>query len=68
VSYPHGGAPEILRRYGMGVLAGRSDPEALAEAMARILHDRGLVAAVPNNAIPGRKQLLDNYLACYDVR
>ena len=33
VSYPHGGAAEILRRYNIGILAESSDPLALSYAM-----------------------------------
>lgn len=33
VSYPHGGAAEILRRYDTGILAETSDPMALSYAM-----------------------------------
>jgi glycosyltransferase involved in cell wall biosynthesis len=65
VSYPHGGAPEILERYGMGVLARRSDPAALAEAMRRVIEDRSLCRAQPNRPIPGRQALLANYLELY---
>jgi glycosyltransferase involved in cell wall biosynthesis len=65
VSYPHGGAPEILDRYGMGVLARRSDPAALAEAMRRVLDDRSLCQATPSRPIPGRQALLGQYLELY---
>lgn len=65
VSYPHGGAPEILARYGMGVLARRSDPPALAEAMARIIGDRTLTQSTPDRPVPTRKELVKNYFDCY---
>jgi len=35
ISYPHGGAAEILNRYGTGVLAEASHPAALADAMQK---------------------------------
>ena len=60
VSYPHGGAPEILARYGTGVIARRSDPVSLADAMERILQDPSLVQANLTKAVPGRKELFDN--------
>lgn len=65
VSYPHGGAPEILGRYGMGVLAGRSDPTALADAMASVLASRSPLQAAPNRTIPGSRELLQSYGDCY---
>lgn len=65
VCYPHGGAPEILGRYGMGVLAERSDPMALAEAMARIIVEPSLADARPSRPIPTRTDLLKHYLAFY---
>jgi glycosyltransferase involved in cell wall biosynthesis len=61
VSYPHGGAPEILARYGTGILALRSDPPALAEAMKRIVADPSLASAVPSRPIPGTGDLLAAY-------
>lgn len=36
VSYPHGGAAEILRRYNIGILAESSDPLALSYAMETV--------------------------------
>jgi len=65
VAYPHGGAPEILARYGTGVLADRSNPSALADAMARLVDDRSLLHTTPNRQIPGRTALLHNYSDCY---
>jgi glycosyltransferase involved in cell wall biosynthesis len=65
VSYPHGGAPEILARYGMGVLADRSDPPALAAAMQRVIDDPSLAAVKPDRAVPGRAQLLEAYGRLY---
>ena len=62
VSYPHGGAPEILGHYGMGVLAERSDPDALAQAMQRVIAEPPLIA---NRPVPGRKQLLGAYCDIY---
>jgi glycosyltransferase involved in cell wall biosynthesis len=35
IAYPHGGAPEILKRYQTGILAESSDSEALASAMEK---------------------------------
>jgi glycosyltransferase involved in cell wall biosynthesis len=64
IAYPHGGAAEILKRYGFGIIAERSDPQALADAMATVLD-------APSNRggtflqIPGRRDLLANYAAIY---
>jgi glycosyltransferase involved in cell wall biosynthesis len=65
ISYPHGGAPEILARYGMGIPAQRSDPTALADAMRTLIEDRSLAAKKPDRTIPGRDELLRNYLRLY---
>lgn len=65
VSYPHGGAPEILARHGMGVIAERSEPEALAEAMTRVLDDQSLVAREPAPPVPVRSQTLAAYRKLY---
>ena len=65
VSYPHGGAPEILKRYGMGVLAERSDPQALAEAMKCIVDDPSLAMMTPNQPVPARRNLLGAYSQLY---
>ncbi|MDB5524666.1 MAG: hypothetical protein JWM58_2429 [Rhizobium sp.] len=64
VSYPHGGAPEILARYGAGVIARHSDPASLADAMAIILRDPSLVQTSLTAPIPGRRDLFDN---CYRI-
>jgi glycosyltransferase involved in cell wall biosynthesis len=65
VAYPHGGAPEILSRYGAGIIAERSDPRALADAMREILKDRSLADVGPGGSVPGRAELLQNYSALY---
>jgi glycosyltransferase involved in cell wall biosynthesis len=65
IAYPHGGAPEILARYGMGVLAGRSDPMALADAMARVLAEPALTRNQPARPVPGRAELLAAYQNIY---
>jgi glycosyltransferase involved in cell wall biosynthesis len=44
-----GGLPEMLQ-HGAGVLAPPSDPEALAEAVARLIGDGSLVRAVTARA------------------
>jgi glycosyltransferase involved in cell wall biosynthesis len=65
ISYPHGGAPEILSRYGMGIFADRSDPEALAGAMKSVLDDRSLVRKPLSRAVPGRAETLAAYQNLY---
>jgi glycosyltransferase involved in cell wall biosynthesis len=65
VSYPHGGAPEILARYDIGLLALRSDPLALAEAMKRIVDDPSLASITPSRPIPGTRDLLEAYSRHY---
>jgi glycosyltransferase involved in cell wall biosynthesis len=67
IAYPHGGAPEILERYGAGIIAERSDPEALAEAMARVIADRSLTGISLNRPIPLRSDLLAAYGKFYFV-
>jgi glycosyltransferase involved in cell wall biosynthesis len=61
IAYPHGGAPEILERYGAGIIAERSDPPALAEAMAKIIDDSSLTEISLNRPIPLRSDLLAAY-------
>ena len=65
ISYPHGGAPEILARHGMGVIAERSDPAALAEAMTRVLDDRALARRTPSPPVPLRAATLAAYKKLY---
>jgi glycosyltransferase involved in cell wall biosynthesis len=65
VSYPHGGAPEILARYGVGLVAGRSDPEALADVMAKVVTDGAHASSISPVKVTGRQALLANYLAHY---
>jgi glycosyltransferase involved in cell wall biosynthesis len=65
VSYPHGGAPEILARYDAGVLASRSDPPALAEAMKRVIDNTSLAYVTPRRSIPGKSDLLEAYKRIY---
>ena len=65
IAYPHGGAPEILARYGAGLIAGRSTPEAMAEEMERVLDNPDLAKCVPSGEIPGRKNLLAGYSKLY---
>jgi glycosyltransferase involved in cell wall biosynthesis len=64
IAYPHGGAPEILARYGTGILARRSDPYALADAMERILCDGSLAIDRPP-PVPDIKDLLEEMLKLY---
>jgi glycosyltransferase involved in cell wall biosynthesis len=64
IAYPHGGAPEILARYGTGLLAERSDARALADVMASVLADRSL-ARVDGRPVPGRQALLDAHRPSY---
>ena len=61
IAYPHGGAPEILERYGAGVIAERSDPAALADAMAKVIDDRSLTEISLSQPIPLRCDLLAAY-------
>jgi glycosyltransferase involved in cell wall biosynthesis len=61
IAYPHGGAPEILERYGAGIIAERSDPAALAEAMAKVIDNRSLTEVAPTRPIPSRRDLLAAY-------
>ena len=65
VCYPHGGAPEILARHGAGILAERSEPTALADAMARVLGNRALADLTPTRPLPGRAETLQAYRALY---
>ena len=65
VAYPHGGAPEILGRYDVGLIAENSRPEALAAEMERLLDDPSLAFCTPNRAIPGKRDLLAAYSALY---
>lgn len=65
IAYPHGGAPEILGRYGTGLIARNSEPEALAAEMERVLDDPSLAICAPNGPIPGRKDLLAAYSKLY---
>jgi glycosyltransferase involved in cell wall biosynthesis len=61
IAYPHGGAPEILERYGAGIIAERSDPTALAEAMAKVIDDQSLTEISLARPIPLRRDLLAAY-------
>ena len=61
IAYPHGGAPEILARYGTGIIAERSDPAALAEAMAKAIGDRSLTEVALTRPVPSRCDLLAAY-------
>ncbi|UVC08139.1 glycosyltransferase [Rhizobium sp. TH2] len=61
IAYPHGGAPEILERYGAGIIAERSDPAALAEAMAKVIDNLSLTEISLNRPIPLRSDLLAAY-------
>jgi glycosyltransferase involved in cell wall biosynthesis len=65
IAYPHGGAPEILARYGAGLVARRSTPEAMAAEMERVLDDPGLASFRPSQSIPGRRELLAGYAPLY---
>jgi glycosyltransferase involved in cell wall biosynthesis len=65
IAYPHGGAPEILQRYGGGLIAEKSQPEALSAEMERVLDDPSLAVVKPSKTIPGRKELLKGYSGTY---
>ncbi|MDB5555107.1 MAG: glycosyl transferase [Rhizobium sp.] len=61
IAYPHGGAPEILARYGVGIIAERSDPAALADAMAKVIDDRSLTEISLSRPMPLRRDLFAAY-------
>lgn len=61
LAYPHGGAPEILARYGTGILADSSDPASLADAMAKVISDRSLLELRPSRPIPDVADLFEAY-------
>lgn len=65
IAYPHGGAPEILRRHGVGLIAESSRVEALATEMERVLDDPALAVRRPSRPVPGRKDLLAAYRGLY---
>lgn len=65
IAYPHGGAPEILARYGAGLIAGRATPEAMADEMERVLDDRSLALSATSGRIPGSRQLFAGYSPLY---
>ena len=65
IAYPHGGAPEILERYGVGLISERSEPQALAAAMERVLDDPSLAMCSPCGKIPGRKDLFAAHSPLY---
>ena len=65
IAYPHGGAPEILARYGAGLIAERSTPEAMASQMERVLDRPELGNCRLARNIPGRRQLLAGYSELY---
>lgn len=65
ICYPHGGAPEILRRYGVGLFAKKSVPSALADAMEEVLEDKTLLCGKPSKPVPGSRQLFDGYRRFY---
>lgn len=65
IAYPHGGAPEILARYGAGLIAARSTPEAMADEMERVLDDPEYAKCFPSHTIPGRRELLAGYSGLY---
>lgn len=65
LAYPHGGAPEILAASGAGLLAARSDPEALADLMAEIIHDPSRLAMPAFSAQQGPLDLWRRHLPIY---
>ena len=65
ITYPHGGALEILRRYDVGLVAADAWPVALATEMERVLDRPSLAIGSPKRQVPGRKQLLAAYSALY---
>jgi glycosyltransferase involved in cell wall biosynthesis len=67
VCYPHGGGPEILKRYGMGIFASRSDPQALAESIEHIVSDPSLTLQIPKTPIPGKSALFKAYSKLYNL-
>lgn len=65
IAYPHGGGAEILRRYGSGLIADTSRPEALARQMERVLDDPAIAVARTVLPLPGRTDLLAAYRELY---
>jgi glycosyltransferase involved in cell wall biosynthesis len=66
IAYPHGGAPEILRRHGGGVFPRASDPEAMADAMQAVIEDPSKLA-VEIAPVPTRADLFNAYRSLYGV-
>ncbi len=65
ISYPHGAAPEILARHSTGLLAERSDPAALADAMQRVIAEPSVATRHQVASVPRIANLLDAMLQIY---
>lgn len=65
ISYPHGGAPEILSRYGAGVFAQETNPHALANAIAEIITNPEKLSYTLTRPLPGKDNLFNRYRALY---
>jgi glycosyltransferase involved in cell wall biosynthesis len=65
IAYPHGGAPEILKRYSAGIFAERSEPQALAAAMQRVIDNPRLAEVKADPPVPARAELLEAYSEVY---
>lgn len=64
--YPHGGAREILERYGMGIFAARSTPAALGEAMEALIQSPPKPRA-PIRTMPRLADTFERHLAVYGL-
>ena len=66
ISYPHGGAAEILKRYETGLISARSDPQALADTMRTVLEDSSLLAfPILAQTIPDTSSIFNAYDRVY---
>ena len=65
VSYPHGGAAEILKRYDAGVLAEQSRPEALADAMQLVLEGKVQASAAARSKLRSLAAFAADYAKVY---
>lgn len=65
IAYPHGGAPEILKRHCAGIFAERAEPAALAAEMRRLIENPRLAEVKANPPVPTSEQLLAGYCGIY---
>ncbi|WP_170976543.1 glycosyltransferase [Rhizobium sp. FKL33] len=64
IAYPHGGAPEILKRHGGGLFPASSDPEAMADLMQDVIEQPSLLD-MAFGRVPDRADLLRSYMRLY---